>query len=78
MKSYDPKYVLYSDGDEMETLKDLSTLMKAGNPENVFQTTNYTKVVGNVGNSVTLPCTVHMELKFGVVIIFIFRSPRSG
>ena len=56
------------DGDETGTLKDLSKLMmKESTLENVFQTPNHTTVVGNVGNSVTLPCAVNMELKYGVV-----------
>ena len=35
--------------------------------DNVFQTQNHTTVIGNVGNSATLPCAVNMELKYGVV-----------
>ena len=65
------------DGDETGTLKDLSKLMmKERTLENVFQTPNHTTVVGNVGNSVTLPCAVNMELKYGVVsgIITLFYT----
>ena len=67
--------LIFVGGDEMDELQDLSNLIiKHDSPKkNVFETQNHTTVVGNVGNSVTLPCTVNMEVKYGMVSSFVLR-----